>query len=64
MKNRINTVYKILIIVLLLIIAYTSFRNMLYLEDINNKLSVLPTFDFTSIEDYLKNIKDTLSIDL
>jgi len=64
MNNKIDIMFKILVILLLIVIAYTSYKNMLYLEKIKDQLSVLPTFDFPSIKDSLKNIRDALDLNV
>lgn len=56
--------FKTLVIILLLTIAISSIINTFYLFSINTKLSLLPNMDFSGIENSLKQIGNSLNIDM
>ena len=63
-KKKSHSFFMILVIVLLLVIAISSILNTFYLFTINTKLSLLPNMNFSGIENSLKQIGDTLNINM
>lgn len=61
-KKDPHTIFKVLIIVLLLIISISSVINTFYLFSINTKLSLLPNLNFFDMQNSLQKIEDTLDI--